>query len=97
MEAASSENKTEHKPARGGHRSRIKGLDQLPIETEEIIPELVAAEPEAYERIGEEVTEQLDYVPARVIRRLIVRPKFRRKGQRHLPPIVAAAPLTFDQ
>jgi len=96
VEAASSEDKpVAATPAkRAGHRSRIKGLDQLPVETEEIIPDLVAAEPEAYERIGQETTEQLDYIPARFIRRLIVRPKFRRKTQRHLPPVLAPAPVT---
>lgn len=79
---------------RGSHRSRIKGLDQLPVETEEIIPDLVTADPEAFERIGEEITEQLDFIPARFVRRLTVRPKYRRKTQRHLPPIVAPAPIT---
>lgn len=55
---------------------------------------MVAADPEAFERIGEEISEQLDYIPAKAIRRVIVRPKFRRKAQRHLPPIVAPAPVT---
>lgn len=79
---------------RGSHRSRIKGLDQLPVETEEVIPDLVAADPDAFERIGEEVSEQLDFIPAKVIRRITVRPKYRRKAQRNLPPIVAPAPVT---
>lgn len=79
---------------RGSHRSRIKGLDDLPVESEEIVPDLVAADPEAFERIGEETTEQLDYRPARFVRRVTVRPKYRRKTQRHLPPVVAPAPVT---
>ena len=66
----------------------------MPVEKEEIIPDLVAADPDSFERIGEEISEQLDYIPAKAIRRVIVRPKFRRKAQRHLPPIVAPAPIT---
>jgi transposase len=79
---------------RAAHRSRITGLDNLPAETTEIIPDLVAADPEAFERIGEEVTELLDITPAKFFKRRIVRVKFRRKVQRHLPPIVAPAPAT---
>ena len=79
---------------RAAHRSRITGLDRLPVETTEIIPDLVAADPEAFERCGEEVTELLDITPAKFFRRRIVRVKFRRKLQRHLPPIVAPAPAT---
>jgi len=94
-EAAS--NTAEQKPAakqRAAHRSRITGLESLPVETTEIIPDLVSADPEAFERIGEEVTELLDITPAKFFKRRIVRPKFRRKVQRHLPPIVAPAPAT---
>ena len=87
----------EQKPAakrRAAHRSRITGLDNLPTETTEVIPDLVAADPESFERCGEETTELLDITPAKFFRRRIVRVKFRRKIQRHLPPIVAPAPAT---
>ncbi|MGY8717580.1 MAG: IS66 family transposase [Verrucomicrobiia bacterium] len=53
--------------------------EELETITEEIIPAEVQAEPEAFERIGEEVTEELDVLPMKVIRRRIVRPKFKRK------------------
>ncbi len=79
---------------RAAYRSRITGLENLPVETTEIIPDLVAADPESFERIGEETTELLDITPARFFRRLIVRPKFRRKTRRDLPPVVAPAPAT---
>lgn len=86
----------ERKPPtkRGAHRSRITGLENLPVQTTEIIPDLVAADPEAFERCGEEVTELLDITPAKFFKRRIVRVKFRRKTLRHLPPIVAPAPTT---
>jgi transposase len=79
---------------RAAHRSRITGLENLPCETTEIIPDLVAADPAAFERIGEEVTELLDITPAKFFKRRIIRAKFRRKESRHLPPIVAPAPAT---
>ena len=69
-------------------------MENLPIEITEIIPDLVAADPDAFERIGEEVTELLDVTPAKFFKRHIVRPKFRHKTQRQLPPIVAPAPAT---
>ena len=48
------------------------------LETEEIIiePEPVKQAPELWKRIGEEVTQELDYIPARVLRRLYIRPKY---------------------
>ena len=60
----------------------------------QIIPDLVAADPDSFERIGKETTELLDITPARFFKRHIVRPKFRRKNQRNLPPNVAPAPAT---
>ena len=66
--------------------------EELETITEEIIPEEVQAEPQAYERIGEEVTEELDVLPMKVIRRRIVRPKFKRKGSLDAVPFTAALP-----
>lgn len=66
--------------------------EELETITEEIIPEEVQAEPEAYERIGEEVTEELDVLPMKVIGRRIVRPKFKRKAQLDAVPFTAALP-----
>ena len=47
--------------------------DHLPIVEEVIVPEPVRACPDAWRCIGEEVTEQLDYEPARFFKRRIVR------------------------
>ena len=54
--------------------------EELETVTGEIIPEEVRSEPASYERIGEEVTEEIDVLPMKVIRRRIVRPKFKRKA-----------------
>jgi transposase len=65
----------------------------LPVtETIELIPAPVQAEPEAYEKIGEERTFEVDVVPPRLFKREIVRPKYRRKADRSVPPVMAPAP-----
>lgn len=61
--------------------SRRKAVRQpLPghLETEEIIlePAEVVAAPGQYRKIGEEVTEELDYLPGRFLRRRFLRPKY---------------------
>ena len=66
--------------------------EELPVEEVVIEPEEVLAEPEAFKRIGEEVTEELDVVPTRFFKRRTVRPKYVRKADRTLPPVVAPAP-----
>jgi len=45
--------------------------------------------------IGEEVTEQLDYEPARFLRRRIIRRKYVKRDEPHQPPIIA--PLNLLQ
>ena len=56
---------------------------KLPVkETIEIVPEPVQAEPERYERIGEERTFEVDLVPPQLFKREIVRPKFKRRDDR---------------
>lgn len=66
---------------------------KLPVqETIEIVPEVVQAEPQAYERIGEERCFEVDVVPPKLFKREIVRPKFKRRDDRTQPPVVAPAP-----
>ena len=65
----------------------------LPVtETVVIEPEEVKLKPEDYERIGEERTFEVEMVPPQLVKREIVRPKYRRKDDRSQAPIVAAAP-----
>ncbi len=66
--------------------------EDLPVEEVVIEPEEVMAEPEAFRRIGEEVTEELDVVPTKFFKRRTIRPKYVRKADRSLPPVVAPAP-----
>jgi transposase len=66
--------------------------DHLPTEDVVIEPDEVKADPSAYQRIGEEVTQELDVVPARYFRRRIIRPKYKKKAVRSQAPVMAALP-----
>ena len=56
---------------------------------EVIEPEEVTAASEAWRPIGEEVTEQLDYQPARFFRRRIIRKKNVKRDEPQKAPIIA--------
>jgi transposase len=66
--------------------------EHLPVIEEVIVPLAVQAQPEAWRRMGEEVTERLDFEPARFFRRRIVRPKYVRRDQVDAVPITAPLP-----
>jgi transposase len=68
---------------------RFKDLPVL--ETTELIPEAVKADPGAYDRIGEETTFEVKITPPKLWKHAIVRPKFRHKLDRSHPPVVAPA------
>ena len=63
--------------------------EHLPAVDEVIEPEEVAAAPAAWRHIGEEITEQLDYKPARFFRRRIIRRKYVKRDEPHQAPIIA--------
>ncbi len=68
-------------------------FEKLPVkETIEIIPDEVKADPDLYERIGEERTFEVDIVKPQLVKREIIRPKFRHRLDRSRPPVVAPAP-----
>ena len=56
------------------------------------MPEPVKLAPQDWRRIGEEVSERLDYEPARFLRRRTVRPKYVQRGVLDAVPIVAPLP-----
>ena len=66
--------------------------EHLPVIEEVIVPESVKAAPQDWRRIGEEVSERLDYEPARFLRRRTVRPKYVQRGAVDAVPIVAPLP-----
>jgi transposase len=66
---------------------------KLPVrEVIEIVPDEVKTAPECFEKISEERTFEVDVVPPQLFKREIVRPKYRRKDARELPPVIAPAP-----
>ena len=65
----------------------------LPVEETVVIePEEVKENPQDYECIGEEETFEVDVHPPKLFKRRIVRPKYRFKLDRSLPPVIAPAP-----
>ena len=74
-------------------RTPAETFAHVPVtETVEIVPDAVKRDPDLYERIGEERTFEIDLVPARLVKREWVRPKFRHRLDRSRPPLLAAAP-----
>jgi transposase len=71
---------------------RLRTPENLEVVREVIQPDLVLAEPEQWRPIGQEVSRQLDYQPGKFFWRETVRPKYVRRTQRELPPVVAPAP-----
>jgi transposase len=69
----------------------------LAVEQEVIEPAEVRDNPEAFRCIGEEVTEMLDYQPAKFFRRQIIRRKFVRREQSDLAPVIAPLPESLQQ
>ena len=59
---------------------------------EVIVPQPVKAAPQDWRRIGEEVTERLDYEPARFLRRRTVRPTYVQRGVLEAVPVMATLP-----
>ena len=64
----------------------------LPVEETVIEPEAVRAAPEAWRRIGEEVSEALDYRPGRFVRLRTIRPKYVSKVEADVSPVIAPLP-----
>jgi transposase len=66
--------------------------ENLPVVEEVIDPEPVKQEPQSWRCIGQEVSEQLDYEPARFLRRRTIRRKYVHRTQRDLAPVIAPLP-----
>ena len=79
------------------NQRRERWPQELAVEREVIEPEQVKDNPEAFRCIGEEVTEMLDYQPAKFFRRQIIRRKFVRRQEPELAPIIAPLPESLQQ
>jgi transposase len=78
-------------------RGKRKPLDaripeDLPTEFVVIEPDEVLENPELWEKIGEERSEQLDVTPTRFFRTVTIRNKYKKIADRSVAPVVAPAP-----
>ena len=71
--------------------------ETLPVVEEVIDPEPVKAAPEQFRQIGQEVSEQLDYEPARYFRRRLVRRTYVSKTEPDKAPMTAPLPPTLQE
>ena len=79
------------------NQRRERWPKDLAVQQEVIEPAEVRENPEAFRCIGEEVTEMLDYQPAKFFRRQIIRRKFVRREQSDLAPVIAPLPESLQQ
>jgi transposase len=66
--------------------------ENLPVVEEVIEPAAVKAKPEHWRCIGQEVSEQLDYEPARFLRRRTIRKKYVHRARLDAAPMIAPLP-----
>ena len=83
------------KPSRKERKPRIP--DHLPVVEEIIDPEPVKAQPDQWRCIGQEVTEQLDYEPAKFLRRRLVRRKYVHRTEKDFAPVIAPLPPCLQE
>lgn len=80
------------KPSKRRARDELYG--NLPVKEEVVVePEEVEADPESYERCGEERTFEVKIQPPVFYRRSIVRPKYRKTKDKSQAPVLAPAPF----
>jgi transposase len=71
--------------------------EDLPVVEQVIDPEEVTAQPEQWRCIGQEVSEQLDYEPARFLRRRLVRRKYVSRQNPQDAPVIAELPPMLQE
>lgn len=78
-------------------RSAPRLPDNLPVKEEIIDPDAVRFAPNQWRLIGEEVSEQLDYEPARFCKRRLIRRKYVRKDAPFAAPVIAPLPPCLQE
>lgn len=94
LEALSAPASVVEKPAPARTTPAVRPVRQaLPahLETERVVlePAEVQQQPEGWRKLGEEVTEELDWKPARFIKRLYIRPKYANAERIVIAPLPA--------
>jgi transposase len=80
----------ERPPVRRTRAPRLP--ENLPVVEEVIEPEPVKQKPEDWRCIGQEVSEQLDFEPARFLRRRTIRKKYVHRTEVDTTPVIAPLP-----
>jgi len=79
-------------PKRSCRQRPLRLPENLPVVEEVIEPEPVKQKPEEWRCIGQEVSEQLDYEPARFLRRRTIRKKYVHRLDLNRAPLIAPLP-----
>ncbi|HTR41473.1 MAG TPA: transposase, partial [Pseudomonadales bacterium] len=79
-------------PKRSCKQRTLRLPENLPVVEEVIEPEPVKQKPQEWRCIGQEVSEQLDYEPARFLRRKTIRKKYVHRLDLNRAPVIAPLP-----
>ena len=92
--AEQSQEAPDHEPRSKERRRAPKERwpEDLPVIEEVLDPEAVTSDPQSWRRISSEVTEQLDYEPARFLRRRLIRNKYVPRSGVDVVPVIAELP-----
>jgi hypothetical protein len=77
--------------------ARERWPNDLPLCQQIIDPQEVQADPQAWRYIGQEVSEQLDYQPAKFFRRQIIRRKYVSVEEVDQAPLIAPLPQSLQE
>jgi transposase len=78
-------------------KARERWPEDLPVEEQILDPREVAEDPAGWRLIGSEVSEQLDYEPARFLRRRLIRNKYVSRRDGDLAPVIAPLPPSLQE
>ncbi len=79
-------------PKRSSRQQTLRLPENLPVLEEVIEPDPVKQKPQDWRCIGQEVSEQLDYEPARFLRRRTIRKKYVHRLDLNRAPVIAPLP-----
>jgi transposase len=96
-EASSWNEEAAPQPRRRAPLREQRWPENLPVVEEVIDPAEVKEAPEQWRCIGQEVSERLDYEPARFLRRRLIRRKYVSRKESQAAPIVAGLPPVLQE
>lgn len=87
----------EERPVSPRAKRKERWPADLPVVEEILDPEEVKEAPQAWRYIGAEVSEQLDYTPAKFLRRRLIRNKYVSRKDVDLAPVIAKLPPSLQE